>query len=279
MSLIAVQAYFNRILFLAGTALLATSFVGAQALDNAHPVSAEKKAPAKTPSTNNSSAVIPAPRIEQNWLTKHNDLVAKVRKGGYDIAFFGDSITEGMLTPQVKKEFGPNADHFGIGGDRTQHLLWRFQNGELDFPGNPPKLLVMLIGTNNLHSWPSTVEGKITIPAYVGSPDEEIFQGVEANIMEVQKKLPSTKILILGLLPRDENPKHEDRIRIKDINSMLAGLANDKKVFYIDIGDKLLEKNGTIAKSIMPDFLHPSELGYSKIFEAIKPTVNQILAK
>lgn len=201
-------------------------------------------------------------------MPRHDKLVQKAKKSTARLVFFGDSITEGMDTVQLKKIFGPSTENFGIGGDRTQHLLWRFQHGELDFKKDP-ELMVILMGTNNLRTWPGWPAS--TIP--------EIASGVKADIEEAQKQLPNTKFLILGLLPRDQKADGVLRVGAKKTNELLKGLADNKRVFYVDIGDKLLEKDGTIAEKIMPDFLHPTPAGYEIMFTALKPTTDALLKK
>lgn len=215
------------------------------------------------------SSVIPVSRDkEDDWMPKHDNLVRKAKQTTARLVFFGDSITEGMDIAQLRRIFGPSTQNFGIGGDRTQHLLWRFQNGELDLK-KAPELMVILMGTNNLRTWPGWPAS--TIP--------EIATGVKADIAEVQKRLPDTKILLLGLLPRDQKADGVLRVGTKQTNELLKGLADNKRVWYVDIGGKLLEKDGSISEKIMPDYLHPSPDGYEVMFNALKPTIDSILKK
>ncbi|MBX9724411.1 MAG: hypothetical protein K2X81_23580 [Candidatus Obscuribacterales bacterium] len=198
-------------------------------------------------------------------MAKHDALVKRAKKGDVDIAFFGDSITEGMNETLLHQIFGDKAEHFGIGGDRTQNLIWRLRNGELDFGGKPPKSIVLLMGTNNLRQW-----GNVA-----ASTNAEIRDGVKLNLDEFQKRLPDAHILLLGILPRDEKPYTSTRRRLKETNLLLQKLADNKHVWYADIGAKLTEPDGKISKEIMPDFLHPSaEKGYDAMFKAIKPELD-----
>ena len=214
-------------------------------------------------------SVIPVPRDkEEKWMPKHDLLVKKAKECTAELVFFGDSITEGMDLAQLKKIFGPSTENFGIGGDRTQHLLWRFQNGELNFK-KKPKLMVILMGTNNLSTW----------PGWPASSIPEIATGLQADIDEAKKQLPDTKFLILGLLPRDQKADGVLRVAAKQTNDLFKGLADNKRVFYVDIGDKLLEKDGSIAEKIMPDYLHPTPAGYEIMLTALKPTTDSLLKK
>lgn len=209
------------------------------------------------------SATDPAPR-DAKWVGRHEGFVAIAKKGDVDLLFLGDSITDGWRGGGKaiwEKTFAPlKAANFGIGGDRTQHVLWRLQNGELD--GIKPKLAVLMIGTNNLG----------------GNKDEEIVAGIKAIIKELQTKTPSTKLLLLGIFPRSMKATDQARARIKHINSVIAHLDDGgKTIKYMDIGDKFLEADGTLPKDIMPDALHPNAKGYQIWADAITPTVQKML--
>ena len=237
-------------------------------LNNVH---AADTASAALPSSSQPASVIPIPRTTDGKPDKHSKAlfegnVKRVKKGNFDIVFYGDSITEAMNTAQMKKYFGPRVDHFGVGGDRTQHLLWRLQHGELDFK-SAPKVAVLLIGTNNIPSW----------PGWPGSSNPEIFQGVIADITEIQNKLPKTKILVLGILPRDKDGNTSNRSRIIEINDLIKNVADNNRIWYLDLGPVLLEADKSISPKVMPDYLHPSPAGYDRMFKAIKPVTDSLL--
>ncbi len=144
--------------------------------------------------------VVPAPR-EGWWMELHNRFLERAKKGKVDLLFLGDSITQGWNDNEVWQRFyGPrNAANFGIGGDRTEHVLWRIQHGELE--GIEPKVAVLMIGTNNVSS----------------STPDEIAQGITAIVKELRSRLPKTKILLLGVFPRGEKPLSV-RERLKSVN-------------------------------------------------------------
>ncbi len=217
------------------------------------------------------TAVKPAAR-EAGWMKRHEGFVGIAKKGHVDVLFLGDSITDawggeghGASAPGAKlfaKEFEPlHAANFGIGGDRTQHVLWRLQNGELE--GIHPKVVMLMIGTNNLGS----------------NTAEEIADGNKAIVKEVHKLSPHTKILLLGVFPRGAKPGPQ-RDKLKEINGIIAKLDDGgKTVKYLDIGDKFVESDGTISKDIMPDSLHLSEKGYQIWTDAVKGPINELLGK
>lgn len=196
-----------------------------------------------------------------SWAAMHNKHVERAKKGNIGVVFYGDSITE--LMEQDRQLFDKyfskfRSEPFGIGGDRTEHLLWRLQNGELN--GFVPKVAVVLIGTNNLSA----------------DKEHEIALGVEAVISEIRGRSPDTKILLLGLLPRGQSAKDPFRARLKKVNNEITKLADQKHVWYQDIGDRLVDKDGNISEEIMPDFLHPSAKGYQIIYEAVQPQVARL---
>jgi lysophospholipase L1-like esterase len=202
---------------------------------------------------------IPKPR-EGAWLDVHNSLVALARRGDIDLLFLGDSITQGWHENGTWQRFyAPRkAANFGIGGDRTEHVLWRIQNGEL--AGIAPKLTVLMIGTNNISS----------------DTPEEIAQGISAIVAEVRRRLPATKVLLLGIFPRSPKPD-STRERIKSVNQRIARLDDGSHVRFLDIGQAFLSDDGTITREIMPDYLHLSRRGYRIWADAMEPTLWSML--
>jgi lysophospholipase L1-like esterase len=223
------------------------------------------------------SAATPAPR-DANWVKRHEGFVEIAKKGGVDVLFLGDSITDAWRGKNVAhiwgKHFEPlQAANFGIGGDRTQHVLWRLDHGELD--GITPKVVVLMIGTNNSNGNDNTAA--------------EIADGVRAIVQSIQEKSPKTKVLLLGVFPRadkfDRNAKPKSipadglRKKIDDINKIIAKLDNGKTIRYRDIGGKFLESDGSLSADIMPDFLHLSPKGYEIWAESIMPTLKEMLGE
>jgi lysophospholipase L1-like esterase len=209
----------------------------------------------------------PVPK-EGGWLKRHEGFVAEAKKGGIEVLFIGDSITDAWRSGKQKaiwdERFAPlKAANFGISGDRTQHLLWRLQNGELE--GISPKVAVLMIGTNN-----------------IGQKDPETmasaFAGIRAVVAEVHKRSPKTKVLLQAVFPRSEKPDHPLRAVIKEINFNLKNLDDGgKTVRFIDFGAKFLQPDNTISKEIMPDFLHLSEKGYRIWADEIKEPLAELL--
>jgi beta-glucosidase len=206
-------------------------------------------------------AVQPVPRGDDWWTQRQAAMNARIKQGNADLLFIGDSITQGWEGngKDIWAEFygKRNAVNLGIGGDRTQHVLWRLDNGNLE--GIAPKLAVVMIGTNNSSN----------------TPPEEIAEGVKAIVEKLRTKLPETKVLVLAIFPRGPNPQDSLRQVNEKANELIAELADGKMVFYQDIGKKFLEADGTLSREIMPDLLHLSPQGYRIWAEAIEEMVAQ----
>jgi lysophospholipase L1-like esterase len=210
------------------------------------------------------SATEPAPRPDKFWQDRHARFLERIQKGDVDLLFIGDSITQGwegagkaVWAEQFESQ---KAVNLGIGGDRTQHVLWRLDNGEIE--GISPKVAVVMIGTNNLGA----------------NTNEEIVAGITAIVEKLNKKLPKTKVLLLGIFPRSERAEHPLRARIKAINEEIAKLENGKSVFYKNFGNRFLAEDGTLPKATMPDFLHLSSDAYRTWADAIEGDL-EVLSK
>lgn len=204
---------------------------------------------------------------------RHEQFLKIVEKGDGDVIFLGDSITQGWEGKDAKKTwdatFGPYKPiNLGISGEQTTHVLWRLTEGK-EIEPLKPKLAVIMIGTNNTG----------------GHSAEQIAGGIKAIVEELRKQKPEMKILVLGVFPRsgakldkDDTvcPKEKLQPKIKAINDIISKLADDKKVFYKDIGDKFLNKDGGLEKKIMPDYLHLSEEGYKIWADAIKEDIAKL---
>ena len=247
---------FTRILAsLAVISLLSVSLVAQPAAPAAAPAEAAPRV---------NAAIIPVPRT--GGATNRQSQVlqrAKDNPGPCDIVFIGDSITQGwegngksVWTNYYGKRKCLN---FGVGGDRTEHVLWRFENGQLD--GIKPKAAVLMIGTNNSNKNRDGTEQY---------SEAEILEGVRVIVKQIRARLPETKVLVLGIFPRSQTFSTQ-RGKLLQINQALAKLADDKMIHYLDFGSQLIEADGSISKTVMPDYLHLSPAGYEIWANAIEP--------
>lgn len=214
------------------------------------------------------SATNPVPR-DPKWVGRHEGFVEIAKQGKIDLLFLGDSITDGWRGRGVNvwnKYYAPqHAANFGIGGDRTEHVLWRMDHGELD--GIKPKVVVLMIGTNNSGK---EKDGRLrnTIP--------QIIAGVTAVVTELRARLPDSKILLLAIFPRGKTDDFQ-RGEVAVVNTALAKLDDGKMVKFLDIGPDFLEADATLPRSIMPDLLHPNEKGYQIWVDAMNPTLDALM--
>ena len=197
-------------------------------------------------------SVVPTQRSEDWWQQRHQQkLDERLSLGNkLDIVFLGDSIThawevEGVAAWQHYYAHQKTLN-LGFAGDRTEHLLWRIQNGEID--GLCPKMLVLLIGTNNAghrHDLP-----------------EEIAAGVKQILEELKKRLPDTKIVLMAIFPRSRNNKKPMRKRVNLTNQLIKQYTDTKWVFWLDINHYFLTKEDVLLESVMPDLLHLNAAQY-----------------
>jgi lysophospholipase L1-like esterase len=208
---------------------------------------------------------------------RHESFNEISKQGEAQLVFLGDSIThgwDGKGKAVWEKYWAPlKAANFGIGGDRTEHVLWRLEHGNFD--GLKPKEIVLMIGTNNTgHVGRPQKENNGEIYT---STAEQTAEGVKAIIDQLKAKCPGAKILVLAIFPRGENAQAPMRQQNEAANQIIKTFADDKTVFFMDIGPKFLAADGTLSKDIFPDLLHPNEKGYEIWAEAIEGKVKELL--
>ncbi len=209
----------------------------------------------------------PAARTDQNSMIAHQQLLAKSKQGRIDVYFEGDSITRRwgatdypeLLANWKQNFFGWNAADFGWGADKTENILWRLENGELDNVN--PKVIVLLAGTNNVGD---------------REPPAGITRGLEAVVRLMQSKAPGATIILTAIFPRNDNLGVMPVI--DRINANLAHLADGRKIRYLNINRKLADEKGKLFDGIMnPDRLHPTLQGYQVWADALKPILRELL--
>jgi len=230
------------------------------------------------------SAIIPVPKLEDdsyNWWLRHQEVLNMKDSINPDIVLIGNSIThfwggEPQLkyadgTPRVPN--GPKAwasafgNHrvlnLGFGWDRTQNVLWRLDHGELD--GLNLRTVMIEIGTNNTSE---------TAHARMNSADE-IVEGIKAICMRVRSKVPRAQIILMALLPREQSATHPRRLLINEINAKLAQFAAANQITLVDIGPKMLDKDGNLPYEMASDYCHPTEKGYQIWADTIRHLINK----
>lgn len=204
------------------------------------------------------------------WQGRHEQKlqeIAAARKNSlsHEIVFIGDSITQGWEKPGASvwasnyQQY--HALNLGFSGDRTETTLWRLLHGEID--GIQPKVAVLMLGTNN-----------------TGHRQEDprtTAAGIKRNLDELRRRLPNTRILLLAIFPRDEQADSAQRRLNDQVNAIIAGYADQRHIWFLDINQALLNPDGSLSRSIMPDLLHPNQQGYEIWAKAMAPTLQRLL--
>jgi len=200
----------------------------------------------------------------RSYLSKHEPQCREVIEKQPQLVFLGDSITSRLSQQMLEERYGKYLPvNLGIGGDWTQNVLWRVQHGVLDQA--PVKVVVLLIGTNNIAN---------------GFTPAETARGIGRIVETVHGKAPASKVLVLGIFPRGRSaPDSRGNRLVRQVNAKLAEMADGKKVFFLDGGDKLTEPDGAVSKQIMPDGLHVAGPGFERWLDAMEPTLRQLLAE
>ncbi|MBP8305267.1 MAG: hypothetical protein KBE04_14210 [Phycisphaerae bacterium] len=215
----------------------------------------------------------PVPRMDRNSQTAHAQLLDKARKGKIDVYFEGDSITRrwgatdypAFLAHWKESFFGWNAANFGWGGDSTQNILWRLQNGELD--GVHPKVIVLAAGTNNV--------GNRMRPGGDEARVADITRGIQAILDLMQAKAPEATIVLMGIFPRNDNMAVLSTIN--KINDNLSRFADGRRVRFLNINDKLADSEGRLLDGVSQDRLHLTLKGYQIWADALRPVLTELL--
>lgn len=212
------------------------------------------------------AVIVPVPRVEPSWWHRQQELNQRVAEAGVhaEMIFVGDSITQRWETDGkeiwARYYAHRNAVNLGISGDRTQHVLWRLDHGNLE--GIEPKVAVVMIGTNNVTSAPACVA--------------EVAAGVTAVVSKLREHLPQTRIVLVAIVPRGEHPSAL-RGNVLQINQIIRKLADEQNVFWVDFGYRLVRDDGTIPPELMRDHLHLTALGYQFWAEALEEKLPGLL--
>ena len=200
----------------------------------------------------------------------HERVVQKAAAGVTDVYFIGDSITRRwcaldypeLLADFQAQFFGWNAADFGWGGDRTQNILWRLDNGEL--AGVQPKVFLVQAGTNNLGDFDSAEERSTAVAA-----------GIEAIVERCRQHAPAARIVVTGVFMRRDRP--EWNASIAAINTRLAVYADGSGVRYIDINEQLVDSRGLLRDDMSEDGLHLTPAAYRIWASALRPILTERL--
>ncbi|MDI6402160.1 GDSL-type esterase/lipase family protein [Balneolaceae bacterium ANBcel3] len=214
-------------------------------------------------------ALAPAPLNEHWarswWMDRHREKLDDPKRTDARIVFIGDSITQGWEGEgkETWDRFYLKRDAFNVGfsGDRTENVLWRLEQGQVE--GMDPELAVLMIGTNN--------------SGHRQDPPSSVARGIETILDELKVRLPNTKVLLLAVFPHGKEPDHEMRVLNNAINEHISAYSEREKVYFLDINDVFLDEAGYLPAEIMPDYLHPNAYGYELWAEAMEQKIRELL--
>jgi len=213
-------------------------------------------------------AVTPMPRVKEyewmsiaKWHEIHAAQRALAQQGGIDLMFVGDSITQGWPKELFQQAFGRfHAANFGVGGDHTGNVLYRLDDPVM--ASLRPRAIVLLVGVNNFF--------------HCGDNTEQTFAGIRQVVTTLRHAYPDARILLNAVLPYGEPKEEYKRVQVRELNRMVATLADGEHVVYRDYGPRLLQADGTISRDIMADSLHPTPKGYRIWADAMLPDIEQL---
>jgi len=195
-----------------------------------------------------------------SWLKIHEGLVKTVQAnpGPVDVLLVGDSITIQWGASWAKQFPERKAVNIGIGGDKTQNVLWRLDHGGVD--GLQPKTIVLMIGNNNMFFTPET--GVVAAA-----------KGVETCARNLREKFPDAELIVAKILPchAPKNRFYED-ILLTNAEIDKLNLGADPKIRVLDLTADFLNPDGTIKQALYtPDNIHLSPEGYAAYAARLKP--------
>ena len=206
-------------------------------------------------------------RAVRQIVTGDEQVLARSNQGPVDLLMIGDSITQGWDDeglPVWNAYYGRRrAVNLGFNTDRTEHVLWRLHHGEAQ--GLAPKVAVVMIGTNNT--------------GVSHDPPEATVAGIQAILTTLRARLPETKILLLGIFPRGASADDPLRLVNVAVNDRLRECADFQHIFYLDLSLLYLDKGGRLSQDLMPDLLHPNELGYRVWAQGVEAMLKQLLGE
>ncbi|HVS64226.1 MAG TPA: platelet-activating factor acetylhydrolase IB subunit [Thermoanaerobaculia bacterium] len=202
------------------------------------------------------------------WMRRHEQKLADLAaRAEVELVMIGDSIVHGWeeAGQDVWEQYYGDRKAFNLGfaGDRTEQVLWRLANGAVG--GIQPKLIVLMIGTNNT--------------GHRQDPPAQTAAGIRSILDDLQRRLPSARILLLAIFPREANASQELRRLNDEVNREIARYEDGERIFFLDLNDAFLDADGTLSEEIMPDLLHPNERGYRLWAEAMEPTIQRLLGE
>jgi len=223
--------------------------------------------------------------VGYDWCGRHDYVLseAKTWRANPKVVFIGDEILhiwagrdsigeldDSLTLPRWKAAFGGygfSTLKLAFGGDRMQNVLWRLEHGVLD--DIEPALVVLMVGRNNLEP----AEGLSAL-----SP-EETAEAVRRIVAKLRSLKPSARVVLMGVLPAGR-PDSASRAAAVRLNGLLLRIPGyEENVEYLDVSAKFLGKGGEIPRALMADLVHPTDVGYAILAQALKPWLSDAVGR
>lgn len=230
-----------------------------------------------------SSTTAPERISDDYWhseFVRVNKEVAKAN--GSQVVFFGDSITLGWTIGKAEgkavweKQFAKyHPINMGNSGDITPVMLYRAMNGNLEFAKDQtPRVAILLCGTNN-YVVKQSDGGKVKWDLGIDTPPGEVADGVRAIAQAFRRKLPTTRVIVLGILPVKDQTKWA---KCRETNRILASYNYPKdEVVFMNLEDRFLGADGLIKPELFTDGTHLTSAGYAVMADVLAPRIEQLI--
>ena len=108
----------------------------------------------------------------------------------------------------------------------------------------------------------------------IGKPRGPGFYNLAREVGFLARR--TARILLLGLLPREESPSARLRLEMAQVNRLIRDCADGEHIFYAEIGQVLLDRDGLLPAAISPDQLHFTALGYALLAARLEPELDRL---
>jgi lysophospholipase L1-like esterase len=217
------------------------------------------------------------------WHGQYERVNHEVAQGSEaEIVFFGNSITWmwslGAATGEevwnkMYSQYHPI--NMGNSGDITPVMLYRVCNGNLSFPtGHQPKVAVLLCGTNNFVVTQSA-GGDVKWELGVDCPPEDVAHGARAIAQVFRRRLPKTRVIMMGILPVSDTIKWAKCQKVNEFNAAIT--YNTNEVVFVDLKDKFLNSDGSISQNLFTDGTHLTPQGYQIWANSLNDLVSEMM--